>query len=60
MTSEPFLEILRRGYKLRSTNIATDLGCLAKTVKRELDALRIEEFIEFIGPTKTGTYQLRG
>lgn len=52
------LDILRRGQKLRSCNIATELGCSAKTVKRELDALRTEGLVEFVGPTKTGTYQL--
>ncbi len=53
------LETLRRGQKLRSTNIATELGCSAETVKRELDALRSDGLVEFVGPTKTGTYQLR-
>lgn len=56
---DQILEILRRGQKLRSTNIAVELGCSVKTAKRELDALRIDGLVEFVGPTKTGTYQLR-
>ncbi|AMV34976.1 Transcriptional activator protein CzcR [Pirellula sp. SH-Sr6A] len=52
------LELLRDGAKLRSNSIASELGCSLKTVKRELDALRLAGRIEFIGPNKTGTYQL--
>lgn len=33
-------------------------GCSLKTVKRELETLRLAGRIEFIGPSKTGTYQL--
>jgi hypothetical protein len=35
------------------------LGCSQATAKRELDVLRNDEVIEFIGPSKTGGYQLR-
>jgi predicted HTH transcriptional regulator len=52
------LELLGDGGKLRSTCIATHLGCSLKTVKRELETLRLAGKIEFIGPNKTGTYQL--
>jgi predicted HTH transcriptional regulator len=52
------LELLGDGGKLRSTCIATHLGCSLKTVKRELETLRLAGKIEFIGPKKTGTYQL--
>lgn len=52
------LELLRDGAQLRSNSIASELGCSLKTVKRELDALRLAGRIEFIGPNKTGTYQL--
>ena len=51
-------ELLGDGGKLRSTCIATHLGCSLKTVKRELETLRLAGKIEFIGPNKTGTYQL--
>jgi FixJ family two-component response regulator len=52
------LDLLRDGRKLRSTSIATHLGCSLKTVKRELDTLRLAGRIEFVGPSKTGSYQL--
>jgi DNA-binding response OmpR family regulator len=55
---EQILALLREGGQLRSTSIASHLGCSLKTVKRELDALRQSGHIEFIGPSKTGTYQL--
>jgi DNA-binding NarL/FixJ family response regulator len=57
---QEIFDLLREGGKLRSTCIATHLGCSLKTVKRELDALRWERRIEFVGPSKTGTYQLIG
>jgi biotin operon repressor len=49
---------LRKGQKLRAPAIAKELGCSAKTIKRELDILRVEGKIEFTGPTKTGFYRL--
>jgi hypothetical protein len=52
------LELLGDGGKLRSTYIATHLGCSLKTVKRERETLRLAGKIEFIGPNKTGIYQL--
>ena len=54
------LELLGDGGKLRSTCIANHLGCSLKTVKRELETLRLAGRIEFLGPSKTGTYQLVG
>lgn len=50
---------LRKDRKLRTPAIAKELGCSEKTVKRELDALRAEGKIEFVGPTKTGYYRLK-
>ncbi|MFN7733790.1 MAG: HTH domain-containing protein [Pirellula sp.] len=55
---ERIMELLRESGKLRSASIATQLGCSLKTVKRELDALRQSGRIEFVGPSKTGTYEL--
>jgi CheY-like chemotaxis protein len=55
---DKILDLLRDGAKLRSTAIALALDCSLKTVKRELDSLRLAGQIEFIGPNKTGTYQL--
>ncbi len=37
-----------------------NLGYSLKTVKRELETLRLAGRIEFIGPSKAGTYQLVG
>jgi predicted HTH transcriptional regulator len=56
--SNCILELLRDGAKLRSSNIASELGRSFKTVKRELDSLLLAGRIEFTGPNKTGTYQL--
>lgn len=50
---------LRKDRKLRTPAIAKELGCSEKTVKRELDAVRAEGHIEFVGPTKTGYYRLK-
>jgi CheY-like chemotaxis protein/biotin operon repressor len=50
---------LGRGRQLRAPAIASELGCSAKTVKRELDGLRAEGRIEFVGPSKTGYYRLK-
>jgi len=50
---------LRKDRKLRTPAIAKELGCSEKDVKRELDALRAEGHIEFVGPTKTGYYRLK-
>jgi len=55
---ERILAELRKGEKLRAPAIAARLGCCTKTVKRELDALRTEGQVEFIGPSKTGHYRL--
>lgn len=57
---DQILELLRESGKLRSASIASHLGCSLKTVKRELDELRLAGRIEFIGPNKTGKYQLVG
>ena len=56
---ERILAELRKGEKLRAPAIATRLGCSAKTVKRELEVLRGEGQIEFLGPSKTGYYCLK-
>ena len=53
-------ELPRQSGKMRSTNIASELGCSLKTFKRELDTLRLAGHIEFVGTIKTGIYQLLG
>jgi CheY-like chemotaxis protein len=50
---------LEKGRALRVPGMASELGCSTKTVKRVLDALRVEGLIEFVGPTKTGSYRLK-
>ena len=54
------LSLLREAGCRRSIDIATELGCSLKTVKRELDELRLAGQIKFVGPSKTGTYRLVG
>lgn len=56
---DQILKMLSGGKRLRTTAIAASLGCSQATAKRELDVLRNDEVIEFIGPSKTGGYQLR-
>ena len=51
-------ELPRQSGKMRSTNNAGELGCSLKTVKRELDTLRLAGHIEFVGPSKTGIHRL--
>jgi DNA-binding response OmpR family regulator len=55
---ELILSLLRETGCRRSLDIATELGCSLKTVKRELDELRLAGQIKFVGPSKTGTYRL--
>ena len=56
---ERILSELRKGEKLRAPAIAAELGCSAKTVRRELDGLRAEGLVEFVGPSKTGYYCIK-
>ncbi|MHB8974763.1 MAG: HTH domain-containing protein [Pirellulaceae bacterium] len=56
---ERILAELQKGERLRAPAIAARLGCTARTIKRDLDLLRAEGTIEFVGPSKTGFYQLK-
>ena len=56
---ERILAQLRKGEKLRAPAIAARMGCCAKTVRRELDDLRTEGQVEFVGPSKSGYYRLK-
>lgn len=49
---------LRRGEQLRAPGMADRLRCSHSTIKRDLDALKAEGKIIFVGPSKTGHYQL--
>ncbi len=57
---ELILTLLRQSGKMRSKNIASEIGCSLKAVKRELDTLRLAGHIEFVCPSTTGTYRLVG
>lgn len=50
---------LSKGRDLRAPIIAVELQCSMKTVKRDLDALKAEGRIGFVGPAKTGNYKLK-
>jgi len=53
------LTALAGGSELRIATIAKELRCSTKTVKRDLEALKDEHPIEFVGPAKTGHYRIR-
>ena len=57
--SSQILSALKNGRKLRTPALATELGCSIVTAKRELDNLRANGTVEFVGPAKTGAYQLK-
>lgn len=50
---------LRDGKQLRVPAIAQGLKCSTATVKRELEALKSQGRIEFVGSTRTGFYRLK-
>ena len=50
---------LAKDRVLRAPAIAKELKCSAATIKRDLDALRNEGRIVFVGPAKTGFYLLK-
>lgn len=52
------LALVRAGERLRVPDFAEKVGCSFTTAKREVDALKAEGQIEFIGPAKTGYYKL--
>lgn len=55
---EQILALIQAGKRLRVPGFAQELRCGQTAAKRELDALRAEGLIEFIGPSKTGYYAL--
>ena len=50
--------MIRSGERLRVPGFAEKLGCSYTTAKREIDALKADGRIEFVGPSKTGHYTL--
>lgn len=57
---EQIMALIRSGEQLRVPGFAAKLRCGYTTVKREVDALKAEGHIEFVGPSKTGHYTLTG
>ncbi len=55
---EQILALVRAGERLRVPGFAERLRCGYATAKREVDALKAEGHIEFVGPAKTGHYKL--
>ena len=55
---EQILALIRSGARLRVPGFAERLRCSYATAKRDVDALKAEGRIEFVGPTKTGYYAL--
>jgi len=52
------MTLIRNGEQLHVTDSYAELRCAYTTVKREVDALKAEGHIEFVGPSKTGHYRL--
>lgn len=55
---EQILEMLRAGEHLRVPQIAERLRCSLAIAKREVDALKRDRRIEFVGSAKGGRYQI--
>ena len=52
------LDELRSGRQLRAPEIAAQLKCSSRTIKRDLDALKTAGQIVFVGPSRAGHYEL--
>lgn len=55
---DQIMALLRAGERLRVPGLADKIGCSFTTAKREVDALKSEGRIEFVGPSKTGHYRI--
>lgn len=55
---DQILALLRAGERMRVPGFAQKIGCSFTTAKREVDALKAEGRIEFVGPAKTGYYKI--
>jgi hypothetical protein len=53
------LRQLAEGHELQAPALAKKFKCSVKTAKRDLQALKKEGRIEFVGATRTGCYRLR-
>jgi hypothetical protein len=54
-----FLYQLKQGIRCRPADIAAKWDVVEKTAKRDINYLQKKNLIDFIGPLKTGTYQLK-
>jgi len=52
------LERLRTGERLRAPALADQLRCSHSTVKRDLEMLKAAGKVAFVGPSKTGYYEV--
>jgi hypothetical protein len=52
------VEQIEAGRQLRAPIVARELSCSLATAKRDLEALKGEGKIEFVGASRTGTYLL--
>jgi CheY-like chemotaxis protein/biotin operon repressor len=55
---EQVLQLVRDGERLRVPDLAARLGCSPKTAARVVDQLKSEGLIAFVGPARTGRYQM--
>lgn len=53
-----FINQLRAGENIKSTDLANHWNVAEKTAKRDISYLTKQGIIEFIGPLKTGAYYL--
>lgn len=54
------LSELGKGRRLKVPAIAAGLRCSPRTVKRDLEILKNQGRVEFVGPARTGHYRLKG
>ncbi|MHB1157163.1 MAG: hypothetical protein ACYC26_10025 [Phycisphaerales bacterium] len=58
LRQERVLEMIRSGERLRIPKIVERLHCSYSTAKRTADGLKAENRIVFVGPSKTGRYEI--
>lgn len=54
-----FLNQLQKGIKCNSADIAAKWDVVEKTAKRDIGDLQKKDLITFVGPPKTGVYQMK-
>ena len=53
------LQRLTAGHQLQAPDVAAQFKCSVKTAQRDLQALKEERKIEFVGTPRSGYYRLR-